>query len=115
MAFERFEASRMTRLAEPAVSILKTGGFGFNQAFCMRFLSGHDYVQLYFDKDRKIIGLKPVQEGEEDAIKIRKVTGGKSATIAARPFFTYFNIKHEKTRSYKASWNEVDKLVEIRL
>jgi len=117
MAFERFEAAKMVRLADPAVSILKNGGFGFNQAFCIRYLNEHDHIHLYYDRENKVIGIKPVPKGFKDAIKVRRISGGKSATLSARPFFTYFDIKHntEKTESYKVSWNEEKGLIEIPL
>ncbi len=117
MAFERFGAAKMKRLAEPAVSILKSGGFGFNQAFCMRYLGEHDHIQLFYDRETKVIGIKTVQEGEIDAIKVRRITGGKSATVSARPFFSYFNVPYnkEKTESYLVHWNVGEKLVEVRL
>lgn len=115
MAFERFEAAKIKRLAEPAVSILKNGGFGFNRAFCLRYLDKYDHLQLLYDRESGAIGIRPVPESEQDAIKVRIATGGKAAMVAARPFFTFFNLTHEKTKSYKAHWNEEEQLIEVRL
>ena len=117
MAFERFEAAKMRRLAEPAVSILKRGAFAFNRAFCMRYLGEYDHIQLFYDRENMIIGIKPVPKGIRDAINVRRITGGRSATVSARPFFTYFMVPHnkEKTESFKVSWNEDEELIEVRL
>ena len=117
MAFERFEASKMKRLAEPAVSILKSGGFGFNQAFCMHYLGDYTHIQLFYDRENKTIGINPTYGDAKDAIKVRRITEGKSATVAARPFFGYFDIPYnkKKTESYKVFWNEAENLIEIRL
>ncbi|MDA2916638.1 hypothetical protein MYX64_07365 [Nitrospinae bacterium AH_259_B05_G02_I21] len=117
MAFERFEAEKMRRLGEPAVSIFKRGGFGFNRTFCLRYLDEHDHIQLFYDRENMIIGIKPVPEDAKDAIGVRRISGGKAATVAARPFFTYFEVPHnkEKAESFKVFWNEEESLIEVRL
>ena len=83
----------------------------------MHYLKEHDHIQLFYDRENMIIGIKPVVEGKEDAIKVRRISDGKAAAVSARPFFSYFNVPYnkEKTESYPVHWNVGEYLVEVRL
>src|SRR3954452_18137706 len=79
--FERFPASativqsRLIRLPQSVASMLR--------------LRGKVSANLYYDKKRKVIGIKPLDKQEEGAAKIRQ--SDKSTSIHVPSFFRSYN------------------------
>src|SRR2546428_9803845 len=73
--FERFPASvtivqsRLIRLPSPVASMLR--------------LRGKSSANLYYDKKRKLIGIRPLDRKEEGAAKIRQSTNQRRLTAPA--------------------------------
>ena len=109
MAFERFTLAG--RGFQPKVSIRTNGQIGFNNGAIIRFnLDKYKYVILFYDKQSKMIGIKPTNDANEEGIcklRIRKSAGA----IGARSFLDYYQINHAKTIRYGASWNDGEKMV----
>src|SRR5207247_5887797 len=81
--FERFPASativqsRLIRLRTPVASMLR--------------LRGRSSANLYYDKKRKLIGIKPVDKKEEGSAKIRQYD--KSTSLHVPSFFRPYEIE----------------------
>ena len=62
MSFIEFTAKKTKNLDKSTVSINKGGRIVFSQRCYTDHLKGFEFVQLFYDPDRKIIGLKPTNE-----------------------------------------------------
>src|SRR5438045_7953819 len=80
--FERFPASativqsRLIRLPSPVASMLR--------------LRGKSSANLYYDKKRKVIGIKPMEKKDEGAAKIRQ--SDKSTSLHVPSYFRAYDI-----------------------
>src|SRR5436305_13535399 len=79
--FERFPASativqsRLIRLPSPVASALR--------------LRGKNSANLYYDKKRKVIGIKPLDKKEEGAARIRQ--SDKSTSLHVPSFYHFYD------------------------
>ena len=83
----------------PKASVRKQGQIGLNQGAVDRFkIKDGQYVLLGYDKDRKMVAIRLIQEREKGAKKI--IVKGTNGSISAKGFFDYFAIPYKKTDSY---------------
>ena len=113
MAFEKF--TQTARSYRAKVSIRPNGTLGFNSGAVQKFgLDKASFALLYFDKDRKFIGIQPViADTEEGAQKVNR--GKTGAWMAARRFLDYYGLSTEKKARYDAVWDERDKMIVVDL
>lgn len=104
MAFERFTARG--RVAGPCISIRSNGQIAFSKAAVDTFdLMNFRYAVLFFDPERKAIGIKPTNDDTEPGA--RRLTAKKgSAFITAQSFLGYYNIGKEKAVRYPLQKDE---------
>lgn len=97
------------------VSIRRSHQIGFNAAAVKEFrLKDSDFVQLYYDRETQIVGIKPVtSEGEAGAIKLRKRTTG--ADVAAKSFLDFYRIAREENVIVDATWDEKNRMILLDL
>lgn len=89
----------------PKVSIRKQGQIGFNQGAVKRFSIEHGQnVLLGYDRDKKMVALRIAGESEKGVKKI--IVKGTNGSISAKTFLDYFEIPHEKTKSYPLEKDE---------
>src|SRR5688500_7772906 len=69
--------SRLIRLTQPVANLLK--------------LRGKSNAHLFYDKKRKVIGIKPLDKKEEGTAKIRQ--SDKSTSIHVPSFFRHYQIE----------------------
>jgi len=110
MAFERYLRLRMSKFMKPAASIWKMGQINFNRSAVEKHkLSGFKYVALFFDRDKKRIGLKFTNDAKEpDVGKVSTKRGG--VTIYAKGFLSHFGIESGKGRRFDIRYDEKDDL-----
>lgn len=114
MAFKLFERKRKV-FREPMVTILKQGTIGLNTAAVEKYFLDKQYVLLYYDEGEQKIGLKPLKVNKENAYKIRMGKISKGGNCSAQAFLRSFKIDHSTTRTYRAKWNNKDKIIFIDL
>ena len=67
MAFELFRATS-ARGFKPKASLRRNGQIGFNQGAVRRFgLRDYRYGTLYFDRERRLVGIKLYKEEPSEA------------------------------------------------
>ena len=86
MAFIEFTAKHTRNLDKATVSINKGGRIVFSQRCTSDYLKGHPFVRLYYDPDKRIIGIKPVNEEAPNTYPVTVAHDGKSATISCIAF-----------------------------
>jgi len=110
-SFEKFKSPGSRNSVK--ISIRESGVIGISQGALDKAGIKDEkwYAVLFFDKDQKVVGIRPTQESkEEGAAKIiynAKERDGKmliSASISAKPFIAAYDIPNPKTKSFKAEW-----------
>ena len=94
--FERFPASativqsRLIRLPTPVASMLR--------------LRGKSNANLYYDKKRKVIGIRALDKKEEGAAKIRQ--SDKSTSLHVPSFFRFYDIEVPGIKRFHCWYDE---------
>ena len=113
MSFEMFIPSRISTDKEK-ITILRAGTFWVNKKASEKFFKGFKRVLFYWDKEREVIGLKPVNN-KENSYSLSRAKNRKDITISGTAFLNHNGISYKNTRNFEPSWNEKEKLVEIQL
>ena len=114
MPFEEFTKNRPIK-DTPTISILKQGLIGISQVCYNKYFKNYEYIILMFDKENKVIGLKPTNEAKSNAYKIHPKRDGRLVQISGMAFLKYYNIPHDETKVYTCEWNEEEKLIEVKI
>jgi len=123
MAFEKF--TQIGTRQAPLVSIRRGGSFGLSQGAINRFGFDQDmtHVVLFYDKESRLVGIKPTKEGsDEHAIKVvirpykaAKGKESKTAFFSAKSFLDFYAIPYSDTKSFDAKWDEQNEMIIIDL
>lgn len=115
MSFEQFVPRRIG-ISEPMVTISPGGRtFWINSSATREFFQDFRRTFLLYDRERKIIGFKPTKE-QKHSYALSKATSRTAITVSGMAFSKYYKIPpSEKTKGYKATWNDREKLLEIDL
>jgi hypothetical protein len=111
MAFEKWEPqqeserpasativqSRLIRLPTPVASALR--------------LRGKISANLYYDKKRKVIGIRPLDKKEEGAARIRQ--SDKSSSLHVPSFFRFYDIEVPGIRRFHCWYDEKERMAMI--
>ena len=89
--------SRLIRLASPVADMLK--------------LRGKNAAQLFYDKKRKVIGIKGTDKKEEGAAKVRQ--SQKSTSIHVPNFFRHYQIEVPGIRRFHCWYDEKERMAMI--
>ena len=114
MGFELFTGKK-TRSTEPAVTILKSGSLFFNSSCFSKYLKGNKFANLLFDKDNEIIGVQPTDKNSLYSYSIRESKNRTGCAVSTKSFFETYNVDYKTTRTYRVSWDEKLKIIEIKL
>ena len=114
MSFEKF--TQTGQRFKPKLSIWGKGGqIGFNQGAVKRFnFATYRYAILFFDREKKRIGIKFTNDEKEEGIikfNIRK-TGG---VIPGKSFMDYYGIDYSKTKNYDVVFDDENQLYIVDL
>lgn len=114
MEYEFQKFTKTGRSYIPRVSIRSSGQLGISSGAVKRYnLEQYDYAILYYDDKNKVIGIKPINEPEEGALKIRKPS--VSYDISAKSFFDRYEIPYEETKQYKAEWDSEYDMIIVKI
>lgn len=113
MSWETYVPIRKAQ-GPPKISIQPTGMIWISGKAMKRFFKDHKRVFLLYDKQRGVVGFKPTKE-EKGTFSLSSTGKRPDATVSGISFVEYFKIKEKETRSYEATWNEKEGIVEIEL
>ncbi len=108
MAFKKFVGGGQS--FSPKLSIRSTGQIGLNSGAIHRFnLEKYSFVELYFDEETSLIGVKPLKEKTDGSypLKIRN----KNISISAKAFLEFFSIYYQKSRALPAKWEDSENMI----
>jgi len=111
MAFEKWEPqqeserpssativqSRLIRLPSPVASALR--------------LRGKSSANLYYDKKRKVIGIRQLEKKEEGAARIRQ--SDKSTSLHVPSFFRFYDIEVPGIKRFHCWYDEKERMAMI--
>ena len=121
MTYEKFkkEHTRSFELRD-MISIVKAGRMYFSEEFYRKHLEDYPCVELFYDKKSRTIGLRPQKELTPDGFIIR-MQNPKRKTVKSlyliniEAFLGFYCIDHSKSQRFAPTWNEEEKLWEIKL
>ncbi len=98
MTFEMFERPGRTP-DEPTLSITAAGNLHLNRA-ARDLLAGATKVELLFDREHHIIGVRPSARPEDSPVvfNLRTTRDGGGATIHAQTFVDHYGLRGDETR-----------------
>jgi len=89
--------SRLIRLPSPVAHALR--------------LRGKTSANLYYDKKRKVIGIKPLDKKEEGSARIRQ--SDKSTSIHVPSFFRFYDIEVPGIKRFHCWYDEKERMAMI--
>lgn len=114
MGFEEFQGKRK-HSGEPAISISRFGNFILNSAVVNEHFAGRKYAKLYWDREQRKIGIKPMTTKDAASYAINFSPKGGVGSFSGTAFLKAHGIKYDETRSIAASWNEQEGLLELKV
>jgi hypothetical protein len=99
--FEKFDVRTRLSAKTPMATIGKSKFILFNRACRREFLEGLDWAELYYDAGERLIGIKPLQTGTNDAWRLRRI-GRKHPMIrvSAAALFKRHGLAPDRTMSF---------------
>ena len=82
----------------PSISITKRGEIIISKLLHEQTFRHHKYVKLFYDPERKMIGIMPSTRKKDFPIHARA-----SHIICAKSFMNYWKIPHSRTKKYETT------------
>ena len=94
---------------EPLISLRKSGGIGVNSAATEKYLSDVEFIHLYYDEENDKIGIKPVDEADENTYKVNMTES--SAGITPSSFMKQYDLVPDVTTRYEVEWDDDEEML----
>jgi len=122
MSLEKFSPTKYVRsyTGKPFVSLQRGTILWVSFEFYSQYIPGNHWMELFYDKDRDVLGFKALKESSPDALKIKERTGLKGRrnpaySVNIRPFMRYYGINIPETKQFVPIWDEKEKMFLIHL
>jgi hypothetical protein len=101
----------------PIVTILKYGKISFNKIACRQFnIKKHRFVEFYFDRGTREIGIKLTNDNNELDIFSIHQRRGKTPVIYCQSFLDHYGIPYrDGSKIFPAVWDEKRGMIIVRL
>jgi hypothetical protein len=114
MAFEKFIPPR-SGVAKPKATIRPSGLISFDAASVEAFnLGTAKFAVLYFDKAKKIVGVKITKTDKEDG-SIKLSRRRRSVSLKSPQFFEQYALTIEDSQKFDATWDETNDMIIVNL
>lgn len=97
MAFEKFN-NKGYHVAASMITINAAGNFYLNLSAFKEHFEDYEYCELYFDKEKSLIGFKPSHDKTMARVGRKGVYGHH---IAGKRFLYWSNVEYPETRRYE--------------
>lgn len=118
MGYTVFER-KVTRVGTPTVSISKLGRIMFNKTAAEIIKeAGAQNVHLLWDADSRKFAIRPIfTKPDSRSYMVRYGNGSalSGANVNSKTFLDYIGIDYSETRTYAATWNAKEMLLEVEL
>lgn len=99
MAFEVFDKKSAPSSEVPIVTIQKKGILSLNAA-AHQIIDGKNVVELLFDRDRRVMALRPADPSPR-TYKLRKAASGNQMLLSATAFMKVYDVDVTVTKRYQ--------------
>lgn len=99
--FELYVRGKPLPSATPRVSVLKRGAISFNEA-AFGALGSPTAVQLLFNLENQVIGIRSTSESHESAHRVRSQAGARSYVVGCQGFLQFYGIDFQRSRRFSA-------------
>ena len=115
--WEKLEPRPRHRIyGEPFISILKSGKISINKAATEKYLRDVRFVELFLERETKLLGIRPVAGGEIfSAFKLAHNKKWGSSMISARSILQELGILKDQTIRYPAYWDAEEGMLIVEL
>ncbi len=93
--FEVFDKRSTPLVKRPEVTIQTKGMLSLN-ASAYHVLGSPEAVELLYDRDQQVVGIRPIAPDAPHAYPIRSVGAGATLLVSGRAFFAYYGIATDK-------------------
>lgn len=108
MSFEIF-SRKIQWKGNPAATLSRIGRFALNKAATVKFeKDAVENVLLLWDKDRRMIGVRPITKKDTRAYRLHYGKKGNGCGFSAKTFFHYIGYDYTETKTFPATWDEQD-------
>ena len=115
MSFQAYKPESVTKSQNVIISIGSSGKFGISMLCYQNFIHPSKQVELYYDAKNRLIGVKPVQNPSDHAIKIVKSIKSRSIGFSSTKFLKDFAINIEQLTRFEPVWHSETKMLIIDL
>jgi hypothetical protein len=115
MGFEIFNRKVQWK-GEPAVTLNKLGRVSFNKTASIKLQKeAVENVLLLWDKENRLIGVRPITKKDNRAYKISWSTRGDGCGFSATTFLKYIGFDTSESRSLPAQWDEQEQIFKVEV
>ena len=112
--FEEF-VHKGGRVLIPSVTVSRNGTIRISPAIVEEYIKNRKHARLFFNRNRKIIGIKPVKTKISHSFSLSPVGKSAAKAIGGKSFFNHFEIPLEKTVRFEPKWSTKNKMLMIKL
>ena len=100
----------------PTVSITSYARINLNSTAASKLAGlGVQHVLLLCDTDHHRIALRPISKKDNRTYTLKYLARNRGAGFSAKTFLDHYNIDYSHARSFPATWNEEQGILEIEL
>ncbi|MCF7796702.1 MAG: hypothetical protein K9N11_08665 [Lentisphaeria bacterium] len=111
MGFEPYKPKRGGRGKGLAISFSPSGRIGFSRGLYDAHLSKANHVELFYDRARNKVGIKPVKRNSVSSIKLPAVGEKKPCAIMGKGFYKAFGLSFDKLKRVTPVFDEEKKML----
>lgn len=99
---------------EAKITISSRGVFWISPGAARDYLNGFNRIFVLHNKKERLIGFRPTNE-QRGSFAISRRRDRNDATVSGKGTLHDLGISHEDSKSYRASWNNEEDLLQIDL
>lgn len=113
MVYQKFLKRRVVT-RQPKIIVGEKGIFWLNSETLEKFFRDFKRVFLFWDEKERKVGFQPTND-RKGSFSISRTKNRFDATVSGTSFLRYYNIEITQRKTFVPTWNEKEKLVEIKI
>jgi hypothetical protein len=113
MAWELFKRRTRPSPKDPMVTLSKSGMIGLNTAVTKNILGENRYAHLFFDREKRFIGIKFQKNSDQDAYPVKCTPSMTHGSVAGVSFLKTYGIFPDETTAYPATFDDTNKILVV--
>ena len=114
MGFEKYE-KKGGRHSDPIVSITSAGQLTLNRACTDAYFKNKEFVHLYFDKEKRAIGIVAADKDANNAFKLTTNEIQSNSSISGTSFLKHYGIDFKNAKRYVPLWSDKEEMLIIKV